>query len=485
MKIKMILLMLICFSASYGQVLRNDSFKFLNKSISTESEIILGNGIVDILTLDSLVWVATGFGLNKTSNAGDTWERFTAGDYKGKGGISAMAFMDDSTFWIASAFDTLTDQGELAAGGGLSYTRDFGITWTHVPQPVDSRDESEYKPTTTVVQNLTFDIAILDSTIWITSFGGGLRKSSDMGQTWKVETTDGIPFSALDYLNHRAFSAMVENGNIWIGTAEGISKSTDGGETWRRFTHQNQNYPISGNFVVALAHQYYIKSPGDTVDNIWAATVEATDTSEVRAVSKSSNDGETWQVMLEGNFAHNFAFDDSIVYVAADEGLFVSNDEGNNWYQLPPLRDNQSGEQILTNTFFSAGVSHDSGISRFWAGSADGLASTIDNGNSWRIYRSYQKPGVGKIADAYAYPNPFSPSRHNFVRFKTFPGEVKIEIYDFAMDKINTIESNAAPPSGVHWDGKNSDGDVVASGVYFFRAKTNDKVTWGKIVVIN
>jgi hypothetical protein len=34
------------------------------------------------------------------------------------------------------------------------------------------------------------------------------------------------------------------------------------------------------------------------------------------------------------------------------------------------------------------------------------------------------------------------------------------------------------------WDGRNSRGDVVASGVYFYRVKINETVDWGKLVVI-
>ena len=395
--------------------------------------------------------------------------------------------MDDSTLWIATAFDTIVSDGsELPAGGGLSYTRDDGQTWTYIPQPVDPRDVTGYKPTTTNVQNLTYDLAVADSTIWIACFGGGLRKSRNMGQSWQVVTTDGFPFEPLKYLNHRAFSVLTENNNIWIGTAGGISRSSDQGISWRRFTHQNQKYPISGNFVVSLAYQSF-------TNTIWAATIE-TDTSELRAVSKSDNGGETWEVMLPGIFAHNFAFDDSVVYVATDEGMFVSADGGMNWYTLPPIRDLRSGEEILTTTFYSAGVSREFPARRIWAGSTDGLASTVDNGNHWTVHRSYKStrdPGVPRV---YAYPSPFSPSRQGYIRFQydiTHTGEVEIEIYDFAMDKVAGIHEYETDPGGTggdrsaKWNGRSDSGKTVASGVYFFRAKIEGKITWGKLVLIN
>jgi photosystem II stability/assembly factor-like uncharacterized protein len=480
------LVMMIIAHPVRAQILRPNDFH-LDRFTTTNTSIILGNGIVDILARDSLVWVATGFGLNKTASGGDSWKTFNSADYRAKGGISAMNYMDDSTLWIATAFDTtVSDGSELPAGGGLSYTRDSGKSWTHIPQPIDSRDSTEYKPTTTNVQNLAYDLAVLDSTIWIACFGGGLRKSQDMGQTWQVVTTDGLSFAPLSYLNHRAFSIMVENDNLWVGTAGGISKSADQGKTWRRFTHQNQKYPIAGNFVVALAYQPYTRT-------IWAATVE-TDTSELRAVSKSDNGGETWEVMLPGIFAHNFAFNDSIVYVASDQGMFVSADAGRNWYTLPPIKDFRNGEEILTNEFYSAAVSEEPPAKRVWIGSADGLAATIDNGNHWYVYRSYRsttKPGVPAV---YAYPSPFSPSRQGFIRFQyaiTRAGEIEIDIYDFALDKVASIREYETNPNGTgrdrsaKWDGLSDSGKVVASGVYFFRAKIEGKVTWGKLVVIN
>jgi len=491
MQIRIFISVILLLTVVQGQILKKNSF-YLNNSEGS-ADYLLGNGIVDIITKDGQVWVATGYGVNRTFDAGNTWTAFTSKDYIGKGGVSALGFMDDSTLWIASSFDTITsDAGTLPAGGGLSYTRDSGKTWYHVPQPVDDRSETEYTPNPTVVQNLTFDIAFLDSTIWITSWGGGLRKSNDMGGNWQVVTTDGIPFnvnqSNPNWRNHVAFSVMVENGNLWVGTADGISKSSDAGQTWQRFTHQNQESPISGNFIVALAYQSYSNT-------IWAATIEADlDTSEIRAVSKSDDGGATWQVMLEGTFPHNFAFDDSIVHVAADEGMFVTNDGGENWFKLPAIRDYQTGEEILSEVFFSAGVSKEDGYSRFWAGSEDGLASTIDRGNTWRVYHSFQSTRKSSTPSAYAYPSPFSPSRHGYIRFQydiTRAGEVNIDIYDFAMDKITTITEYETAPEGnsrdrsAKWDGTNDKGIVVASGVYFFRVNVEGKITWGKLIVIN
>ena len=501
---KLILISFLFLAQVFGQVLKKEGFMLSPNSIEPgDSEILLGNGIVDLMTMqDSVVLAGTGYGLNLTADDGKTWYNYTSKDYHGEGGVAAMAQMDDSTFWISLAYDSLILKENLPVGGGLSYSQDFGKTWIHIKQPVDpniSRDSLGYAPTTVAVQNLTYDIAVLDSTIWITSWAGGLRKSQDMGQTWQVVTVDGQPFdvssaSNLNWKNHVAFSVIAENDNLWVGTASGIWKSSDRGSHWEHFSYNNSQFPISGNFIVALAHQQYVKSTGQTVDAIWAATIEATEPGEVRAVSKTINGGETWEVMLEGTFPHNFAFDDSVTYVAADEGLFVSNDAGKNWYTLPPVRDEVTGEEILTNIYYSAAASKRFAEKTLWVGSADGLASTKDNGNTWKVHRSFQSTRLNSTPNAYAYPSPFSPSRHDFIRFQydvTQAGEVSIDIYDFAMDKVigfkeyESFPVNSSPDRSAKWDGRNNRGDIAASGVYFFRVKVEGKVTWGKLVIIN
>lgn len=451
---------------------------------------LYGNGIVDLVAKDSVIWVATGYGLSKAvfnSQTGNwDWTSFTSKDYIGKGGVSAMGYMDDSTFWIATAFDTVTaaSNESLPAGSGLSYTRDGGKTWHHVPQPVDSKDEQNYAPTTTVIQNLIYDIAFVDSTVWIASFGGGLRRSDDMGQTWKVVTTDSLFFSSLRNLNHRVFSLLSVNDTaLWVGSAEGISKSTDNGQSWQRFVFEKDNpHSITGNFVVALAWQ-------KETNSVWAATIEAEDTSETRGISVTYDGGKTWQRLLvdENVFSHNFAFYGTDAFVPTDKGLYWYHSDRDKWEVLTDIQDFQSGNEIFQPEYYSVAVQQWQGKSWLWLGNSDGLAvRRLDEANApWHVIRSFVSTKIRKDPAVYAYPSPFSPSRHLYIRFEYDTNkhlDEPIKIYDFAMDPVAEIPVGDLKPK---WDGKNSHGDVVASGVYFFRAKINGKVTWGKIVIIN
>ncbi len=442
---------------------------------------ISGNSVTDIKHNGSSLWIATGSGLSRSDNHGDSWYNFTTEAMLGKGGISALAFAGP-TIWVATAFDTLTsDAGSLSAGGGLSYSDDNGVTWHHFPQPG-----------ITNVQNVTYDIAILDSTIWITSWGGGLKRSDDWGKTWQDAPPDTFFFNPLDRLNHRAFSTLAVDSILWVGTAAGINRSADNGKTWVNFRHQNQDQPISGNFVVALAHQDWREH-----HILWAATIEAEDADEYRAVSFSADEGQTWQVTISGEFTHNFAFDDSVVYVATDNGLFKSLDLGKNWDSVSEVRDAHSGESLFTHEFYAADVmpGHE-----LWAGTADGLIRSNDGGSSWQIFRTFETLlDEQNVSATYAYPNPFSPLRHNqqndegHVRFHyrvDQSGPVSVSVYDFDMTLVRRVEEGVyrtgAAEYDAIWNGRNDFNEPVANGVYFYRVVTaGSKVVWGKVMVLD
>lgn len=477
--VSLILLFFIAHKTSLAQVLYKDSFRMNTKPMTG----LASNSVTDIVVHENTIWFGTGSGLSRISEEDLSFVSFGEEQGIGRGGVSALA-VSDEVVWVATGFDTTTEFGVLQAGGGLAYLLNDKETWNWVPQPG-----------VTNVQNITFDIALRGSEVWITSFGGGLRKSEDFGQTWEIVTPDSFIFDPFANRNHRAFSVIVVDSTLWVGTAGGINRSTDGGVTWTNFNHSNQAESISGNFVPALALQRYRGN-----DIIWAATwettVESGDTSEYRGISWSEDQGFSWRTALRGESTHNFAFDDSVVYVATDNGLFKSIDGGETWALFPNIVNPTGSRRILTHEFFAVGVSSEHTL---WIGTADGLAKSSDNGLTWEIFQTFEPTGQEASPRTYAYPNPFSPNVHNklngigHVRFQyntTEDTRVTLKIYDFAMQLVITVVENKPRPGNGDfyeiWDGKDSRGVQVDNGIYFYRlALEGDGSYWGKLIVLN
>ena len=334
------------------------------------------------------------------------------------------------------------------------------------------------------------------------------RKSSDKGKTWQIviippdnldsiSPTDSLVFDVSPVsgnfgitgnLNHRAFSAYAENwSHVWIGTAGGINKTTDGGQSWVKYNHINEASPISGNFVVALNKQTFA---GHAI--MWAGTVNADDPNEKRGVSFSADSGQTWRTTLIGEFCHNLGFKDSIVYAVTDDGIFRSSDIGATWSQSGTIYDNSTKQQIIAATPFYA---VDTIGENVWFGGEDGVAYTEDDsshlfGSSWHILHTAQP--LSSSRSTYAYPNPFSPA-NEIVRLHysvdQASANVTIRIFDFGMSLVRTVISDAnrggIAEHDETWDGKNDKGRQVSNGPYFYEVVVgSEKPIWGKILVL-
>jgi hypothetical protein len=483
----------------------------------------LTNSISDIFVQQDTVWFGTEKGLSFTSNGGTTWTNFSGTATFDNKGISAIA-IKDNTIWVATGYTTKLGDESVQTGGGLHYSTDHGVTWSFIPQPVDqgtvdtlsygSNNKIRALAVTVSQQNITFDIALTKNTVWTASWAGMLRKSIDTGKTWQrvilppdnldyIDTTMALNFAfdlspaagrlgLTENDNHKVFSVYASDDTIiWVGTAGGINKSNDGGISWRKFSHQNQNHAISGNFVVALKEQIL-----PTRRIMWAATVNANDPDETKGVSYTTDGGATWKTTLLGEWAHNIAFNDSgnIVYVPTDNGLFRSSDFGESWVRSGSIYDTTNLQRFVSSECYGVGVKGDT----VWYGGPEGIAYTIDSpsqlfGSAWYIFRTAEQ--VENNKKTYSFPNPFSPNnepvRLHYSLGTTNSGikEITIRIFDYAMQPVRTLIQNSSRLSGKEydeiWDGKNDNRSIVANGVYFYRIEMTDQAPiWGKILVL-
>ncbi len=463
------------------------------------------NSIIDLEVFGPYLWAATGKGLGRfLPSAGPAypvaghWNNIGPQDGFGRGGVSGLAVgtvpSGETILWAATALDTTIDGASFSAGGGVGYSLDLGNTWTWMPQPTDPRDEESFSPTTTNVQNVTFDIELLGSRVWIASWGGGLRYL-DMAAdepVWVNQPPDTNSFDVLAHLNHRAFSIAVmpleDDTLLWVGTAAGVNLSRDNGETWQNFGYSaTSEATLSGNFITALAVQR--TASGKNI--LWAASWAAEGTGEYYGITKTEDFGVTWQRVYgspeEPVRAHNFAFDDSVVYACSDLGLLKSADYGESWGLFPPISDPEAREYAYDPEVFSAAV----GWNRLFVGGPEGLGISADGGLTWRLLRTAAGAGPSGAAGAFAYPNPFSPDRHGVVRVQySLPRDdfVTLEIYDYAMELVIRPVRDGWRPAGIRneaWNGRGPGGREIANGVYFARLLAGGEEHWAKILLMD
>jgi hypothetical protein len=248
-----------------------------------------------------------------------------------------------------------------------------------------------------------------------------------------------------------------------------------------KFNHQNQNEPISGNFITALGYN-------SNNNTIWASTWKAEKPEEFYGVSSSTNGGESWQTFLADERPHNFGFKGSNVIVATDNGAFRTSNQGSTWILPNNIVDKETGVALKTTIFYSA-ASQGNDI---WLGSDDGLAqlkeTTFWNGD-WKVYFASQP--LKSDRETYCYPNPFSPRQEQLkIKYSTGGKEasVTIRIFDFGMNYIRTIIQNAPRNRTTEgapdfWDGRDDNGNFLPNGVYFYRVDIDDEEPlFGKII---
>jgi len=499
----------IFFSESSAQIsiLSTPSLNKTSGGIPTTR--IPSNSISHIAVRGSEVWLGTGKGLAKTSDGGRTFSSFRYVPEFASPGIFSIDVRGD-TVWASTGYSEEIDNNSVQTGSGYTYSFDNGATWRAAQQPLDPANDSlerygvntvRFIPITVREQNVTFDLALTDSVVWVASWSSGLRKRAYNDTTWhrtvlpsssrgSIAPTDTLVNYLIDPRLDNAFLIFSvypeDNRIIWAGSAGGIHRSPDGGLSWTTLTADNEPQPILGNWVIAIKGQ-----PLGSRQRIWTTNWPAEGATEKYGVSCTDDSGKTWMNFLIGVKAYDFAFKDSIVYVASDQGLYRSPDGGNSWEGSGSIIDRSRGNVISGSVFYATGVVEDT----VFGGSGDGLARTIDNAThpfagSWDVLRTNEP--VGTTSKTYAYPNPFSPRQERIrIHYSTggVAATVTIECFDFGMNRVKTVLRDAQRDGQSEhdelWDGRDESGALLPNGVYFYRVTiAGADPAWGKIMVI-
>ena len=500
---------------------------------------ILMNSIVNLHAEGEALWV--GPFLNVTRDGGVTWEVADADSLAGFRNRVYSLDIDDDVIWaglgisLNQEIDGQTQEVDLARG--FVFSEDGGETWTYRTFLAPSDND----PATTGILDLPDDtlttyggvdlrtLAItvpevsppwdidydpLTGDVWTANQLAGIRKSSDGGRTWQriVLPPDtsrfispdlgydfpffvqprGIPIDQFAGLNFQTFAVLVDaTGVVWAGAVGGLNRSTDGGVSWRHF---NIDDGFPGNWIISIEEQArFGQEPA-----IWAATWPGTEETGRFGVIVTRDGGESFVDLLRGERVYDFAFDGATVYIAGENGLFISNDDGRTFRTVRDFFDPTQPDRTFRPgaRIFSVQVVGEV----LWVGTEDGLFKSLDGGLTWRVFRAevpLNPDGLPPVVppervprvEAYAYPNPFSPSADRFVRIRyklEADQPVEIRIFDFAMNLVRNLtdERQASGEREVSWDGTDNQGARVANAPYFYAIEAGGETFWGKILVL-
>ncbi len=502
-------------SSDYG------GFSYL-LSLESDKRYLNANSFSDVITVGDTIWVISSKGIHISRDFGKSWENQ---EFAGKS-ISAIGYnYYNKTIWIAFANNVDINGQKLPNGLGLAYSENFGKTWNNIPQPIDKNEDSlefygqnklRALPITTTINNLVYDIAFSKNTIWIATFAGGLRKSTDNGKTWlrvvlPPDYIDTItPNKSYSFtlsptsgrmelennLNHRVFSVASMNDSIVIvGSAGGVNISFDNGISWVKTTANNKSYGISGNFVTAIL-------PIIINDAIYIASWKAEGQNEFNAISFTTNFGETWNMVAREHKVYNFTNAGNDIIAVTENGVLRSSN-GFNWDKITYFYDSFSKLNTFDSKYYgSATIDLGDSLDIYFAGNSN-LVKIREAKNNifwdgfWTVYFAVDENFP--TSKTYAYPNPFSPSIDGLCKIKySIAGQnkkVTIRIFSFDMLPVRTLIQNVERGIGNHnisdneiidfWDGKSDDGKIVANGVYFYRIDIDGfKPLYGKIMVV-
>jgi photosystem II stability/assembly factor-like uncharacterized protein len=181
-------------------------------------------------------------------------------------------------------------------------------------------------------------------------------------------------------------------GVVYIGTSNGVYKTTDYGQTWRA---SGSGLP-SGDTIGALAFAAHTRT-------LLAGTVQ-------HGVFASADGGATWAASNSGlpakavNVNALLADPDAgIVYLAMDQvGLFASTDDGQHWQRsgqgIPSAANPLSLAELPTKGLSSAGPT-------LYVGTSRGLFASKDGGSTWTALATQTIPEpVTALATDPAHP---------------------------------------------------------------------------------
>lgn len=198
----------------------------------------------------------------------------------------------------------------------------------------------------------------------------GVSISTDGGSNWITTIKDQNGFAG----SNTVTSVYAEDDNIYVGTNVGLSISTDGGSSWTTTGRGQNGFSVAN----ALAGNYVsVNSVYADGNNIYAGTTDG--------LSISTDGGSSWTTTTSGqngfaassNVRSVYAVGQNVYAGTADGGLAISTDGGANWTTTTSGQNGFAASNEIRSV-------HAEG-NKVYVGTATGggLSISTDGGTTW------------------------------------------------------------------------------------------------------
>jgi photosystem II stability/assembly factor-like uncharacterized protein len=277
----------------------------------------------------------------------------------------------------------------LGTASGASYTTDNGQTWLTFSQGSGLPTNGTSALAATFF-NGTPHVWVASSHIEYYSgeridVGDGLSHSTDYGQTWAI--FNDTLLKEASWYNMLAWDLDMYRDDIYGACfAGGLIRSLDNGANWENlFLNAADSIDFVLNLFYRYSNRYFSVNKPNTIAYIWTACRPVnTALGEKYAVAYSTDYGAIWTTAIEQP-AWDFDFIGDTVVVATDDGLYISNgNDYSDWNVIREVRDYDNYRYYLGSRFYAV----ETVGSFIWAAGGDGTILSTDGGITWTVFRS-------------------------------------------------------------------------------------------------
>jgi photosystem II stability/assembly factor-like uncharacterized protein len=448
---------------------KGDSWQFMNQEKRNFVYLFLGNeGNLRAWRMESnneYQWI-------QSLDYGKSWEKFDPQFYDLEGNLQTGVYTpymgnfidDDKTILRAVCYDN--SLGTFIRN--IYESKDFGLNWNLIhPNASPKLALAKFLSSDTLINYNIFRIETSTGKthfelLFTHSFNCGYTAQTDSFRNIWNYKTNSTPFISKHYFfnGHTGFI---------IGSEGNIIKTMNTGQSWENI-------------------------PSGVVEDLWDIAFVNRQTGFVVGnfgrILKTEDSGRTWRKTDSGTQEDIYAIgfrNETEGWAGTETGLRYTRDGGETWQGVPmryfhgPVREFEFDKKGTGYAFTNKLAANEDFYARPFGYI---LLMVLKEGGV--VIENTPTTSPYQFTLSQNYPNPFNSTTH--IRF-SLPenASVSLKIYNIQGQLVRTLLDEVRQPGehSVVWDGATNAGQLVASGVYFYRLTRNGEVRVRKLLLLN